>query len=102
MALLSQQLEIIDIDQERVPEPLQEVINERRSSIQEPTRKYIAVEEIKKWPYQRRQTIPNLISQPSLTLGLSTEEARIDFLISLGRALIKQLQRLAHGIPIVL
>src|SRR5262249_47036971 len=102
MALLSQQLQIIDVDQERIPKPLQEVINERRSSIQEPPCMYIAIEEIKKRPYQRRQTIPNPISQPSLALGLSTEEARIDFLISLGRALVKQLQRLAHGIPIVL
>src|SRR5262249_30610327 len=81
---------------------LQEVINERRSSIQEPPCKYIAIEEIKKRPYQRRQTIPNPISQPSLALGLSTEEARIDFLIPLGRAPVKQLQSLAHGIPIVL
>src|SRR5215510_16559770 len=47
-------------------------------------------------------TIPHPITQPSLALGLRTEEARINFLISLGRVLVKQLQRLAHGIPIVL
>src|SRR6185437_11071434 len=84
------------------PERLQEMIGEGLAPIEKPAGQHVSVEEIEQGTYERRQSVPDLVTQPTLALRLGAEQSCIDLAVVGRRAQLEQFPGLPRRVRVVL
>jgi hypothetical protein len=80
---------------------LKKVISKRGPTVEEASGQDKAIEEVQKWPDERRETIPHSVSQPPFPVRLFAPQRRLDFAALAARSSLEQLPRLKCCVDIV-